>query len=58
MRSKIVQPKQGFAIKVRGPPLYFGVHTRVHLMLLIETLKEVATFGPSASVGVCGEEAK
>lgn len=58
MRSKIVQAEQGFAIQVRGLPLYFGVHTRAHLMLLIETLKEVATFGHSASVGVCGEEAK
>lgn len=57
MRSKTVQAEQGFAIHVRGLPLYFGVHTRAHLMLLIETLKEVAALGNSAS-WVCGEEAK
>lgn len=27
MRSKTVQPEQGFAIQVGGLPLYFGVHT-------------------------------
>ena len=57
MRSKTVRAEQGFAIHVRGLPLYFGVHTRAHLMLLIETLKEVAELGNSAS-WVCGKEGK
>ena len=56
MRSKMVQPKQGLEIQVF--PLCFGVHPRSNLplMLLIETLKEVATFGHCASDWVWGEE--